>query len=803
MNSNPQPIDAERREPKWLATCQLAGLWLIAVIGAAAVFRVYHDFIFEDAYITYRYARNIAAGLGFVFQEGERVLGTMPLYTLVLAVGNVFGADIPTLSGLLYSASIAAIAILGGTMLRRLGSPNAALLFATACVCGFTQCLNYFGIETPFITALMLAAVLAVLSQRDVLAGVFAALAFLTRYDAALFAILLFLALWMKRRRIPWDAGLVASGIVLPWMLFARIYFGSWTPNTLAAKAGSVDTWDYLVRSALIQALNVWTPLQKLGGDLARGIGVWRWANYVVLAGALVLLVRLWRGEKLYFLLIAYPIALWVGYAFVAPPLGFSWYLIPASYMLLLAGIAGWSLVLRRPPWIRARGLAALAIAVVALFLQPRTLAKAESSITDTMFTRARVGAYATIADWILANDLGELKLLTLEPGYLTYHSGNPVIDGAGLVTAGVHFFGPKRTEFTELIEAHKPPLIVAQIPFRHVDYVVAYSTFPFFQLMLRREDNRRLFDSLASSFADAGMQPRPDLLRHPFELDVRAVSSVIWPMSGGEVLYVGQLYPLTIDGAPVPPTDAYLFVPGPSMGAETPPFSIDFDRLAFRFKADDGFTTVVQLVIDGKVVLQETGDPDSVASTEFPELSWSVRAWRGRTAQLRFVNMSNNGARIAADHIRSVSLEKLRSFDDFEAADGFAQHWRNPSVPQPTDLSDVARDFGVEFQVSGHAATTYGAAGLHRLNSKPFVIDADRLSFLMFDFGGGNTHVRLLVDKQPVRSVTGRGTGKLKSFTWDLRDLRGKEAVLQLIDMEPDTENWIGIDDVYLFDGR
>ena len=40
----------------------------------------------DDAYITFRYARNIAAGLGFVYNQGEYILGTTtPLLTLILA----------------------------------------------------------------------------------------------------------------------------------------------------------------------------------------------------------------------------------------------------------------------------------------------------------------------------------------------------------------------------------------------------------------------------------------------------------------------------------------------------------------------------------------------------------------------------------------------------------------------------------------------------------------------------------------------------------------------------------------------
>ena len=44
---------------------------MICRLIASQVFHVY-----DDAFITLRYARNFAAGIGFVYQPGEWVLGT-------------------------------------------------------------------------------------------------------------------------------------------------------------------------------------------------------------------------------------------------------------------------------------------------------------------------------------------------------------------------------------------------------------------------------------------------------------------------------------------------------------------------------------------------------------------------------------------------------------------------------------------------------------------------------------------------------------------------------------------------------
>src|SRR5258708_27407015 len=50
----------------------------------------------DDAFITFRYSRNIVEGQGFVYNTGSRVLGTTtPVYTLLMAAisGLVRGED--------------------------------------------------------------------------------------------------------------------------------------------------------------------------------------------------------------------------------------------------------------------------------------------------------------------------------------------------------------------------------------------------------------------------------------------------------------------------------------------------------------------------------------------------------------------------------------------------------------------------------------------------------------------------------------------------------------------------------------
>lgn len=72
---------------------------------------------------------------------------------------------------------------------------------------------------------------------------------------------------------------------------------------------------------------------------------------------------------------------------------------------------------------------------------------------------------------------------------------------------------------------------------------------------------------------------------------------------------------------------------------------------------------------------------------------------------------------------------------------------------------------------------------GTGALLSPPFVVDDDHLSFLV---GGGphaDTAVRLLVDGTVVRTASGAESGVLDWASWDVSDLRGRTARIEILD--------------------
>lgn len=94
-------------------------LWLCLLIFFASVIVIWRNhppLAADDAWITYRYARNLAEGKGFVYNEAEFVLGTStPLWTLLLALLHTLGLPIPesaAILGLLFSSGTGVLAFL-------------------------------------------------------------------------------------------------------------------------------------------------------------------------------------------------------------------------------------------------------------------------------------------------------------------------------------------------------------------------------------------------------------------------------------------------------------------------------------------------------------------------------------------------------------------------------------------------------------------------------------------------------------------------------------------------------------------
>ncbi len=269
----PRTGDAEPAETiaQWMAGRPLprdshlvVGLLLPLVLLAVCMWRV-RAFTVDDAYISFRYARNLANGLGLVFNAGERIEGyTNFLFTCLLALAIKVGLDPDRTSKILGGAAALGSVALTYGIASRLRAPRKVPVLATWLLAGSLPTAGWavFGMETSLFVALLLLGTWLFLRERDrpdafPWSGAALAAAGLTRPEAPMFAGLLMLFLAGKavekgskrslfapivdlfeRRNLVRAALFV--GPIAAHVIFRRAYYGTWLPNTFEAKTGNL-----------------------------------------------------------------------------------------------------------------------------------------------------------------------------------------------------------------------------------------------------------------------------------------------------------------------------------------------------------------------------------------------------------------------------------------------------------------------------------------------------------------------------------------------------------------------------------
>ena len=206
----------------------------------------------DDAFITFRYAENLAAGLGPVFNPGEQVEGyTNFLWMLLLAGAHSLGLDTVVAAKALGAAFT--LATLGGLcfidrVVPGLHRHHALLAVLFAGSSPIVTRWSMSGMEVALLTFLLTAT--AALHLRDrpdprplraAGLGLLCALAAMTRPDAGLlFGVLALDRLWRRQPLLALGAFVGAFGLAYGGYFAWRYdYYGWLLPNTFYVKVGS------------------------------------------------------------------------------------------------------------------------------------------------------------------------------------------------------------------------------------------------------------------------------------------------------------------------------------------------------------------------------------------------------------------------------------------------------------------------------------------------------------------------------------------------------------------------------------
>jgi len=451
-----------------------------ALLTTTILFIFLSGWAYDDPFITYRYAENLAHGEGFVYNPGERILSTTtPLFTLLLTPLAYLGAYLPAYANLLGAFCLA----LGGLSLWDLSyswkSPMVGwaglMLYPT-----FPLLLITVGSETPIYLALCLATFAFYARGRYTLTAVSAGLATLARPDGALVAVVLGLDYLIRQRKpIPRKAAAIFLAILLGWGIFAWAYFGSPLPVTLAAKQH---------QGAMAISQQFFAGFFTILGWYAS----WPYALESIIAVA-GLVFALWKGRT-WIIFLLWSVLYFVSYSILGVSRYFWYYtpLVPGFVVAMGLGIAAVShlsstlsnqtsavrdqpsAISRQPSvvgnkssriighWSGVNHLPSVIGVVLFGFL---LIAQGWDVMTTKLGGDNRYAIYRAIGEWLNANTLSEETVGALEVGIIGYFAQRPMVDFAGLLQPQIAQQLTTGTDYEDAavwaVESYRPDYLV------------------------------------------------------------------------------------------------------------------------------------------------------------------------------------------------------------------------------------------------------------------------------------------------------------------------------------------------------
>jgi hypothetical protein len=464
----------------------------VAGVAARIVFWLMTDRRFEDALITVTHARNAASGLGLTHHPGEpHTHGfTSAISVLVPLVGEFLhgGAGFFALRVVSLVAFVGAIACAAGIG-RCLGISDWIMVFPLAYL-AFDQNQIFYGMagmETQVATAVLLACIYSLMADRVAVAGALLGLALLVRPEFVLLVVPALVYLALRRRRDAVLAGSLATVVVLPWVGFTTLYYGSPIPNTIRAKSlryapdfppltdpvGWV-TYSWHNLSDLRSLRQAWTPFLENFFTFRAPVDVFVLACVAIAFMVLAAIGAWWgvRRAEAWIVAVAYGVLFLLYRTYFLPPVYYTWYVGPFMALAAVAAAGGIALLGRLVP--RAAIVTSLVLGVAFSVHMPFTFVL-EQRVQERVEDRVR-RPMAEYLDQVV--EPGE-RVVSESAGYVGYYSSATLYDYPGLTSRGalrvLQELGPKHNSLSELTNAVRPEWLIM----RPAEWETLEETFP------------------------------------------------------------------------------------------------------------------------------------------------------------------------------------------------------------------------------------------------------------------------------------------------------------------------------------
>lgn len=441
---------------------EIPAIVLLVLLALAIVPTFYGSYAFDDSFIGYAIAKNLASGHGFSFNPGVGILTTSaPLAPLVYAASSVlFKRDIVDIAQVVTLCAYLALGPLSYFLFRsfssRLGSSLAAIsLVASPFV------VMLWSHESLLCLVVAIAAGNCIIRGRLVVGALFFALATLLRQEALIFVLLSAIEIWRVRGFRPSITfASIAVAPFLCWSAYALVTFGTVFSSTMAVKIAMGENGHF--ESFLLGVANYMSYCFWLEAPTFWG------AIFIFCILTLSLVVRCLEkkplprvaGSIVMGSLVTCAMYVAIHSAF------FAWFCIPVALVIAVIVALPWSARHAVASKHKRSNLQIVAsVSVVALHVLFLYHLKSGSFADESLVgifpgAQFRESGFVALGKYfdrtLAAND----SILYPEPGQLRYYSNRTLIDSQGLTHPGV--VGYYRTEHPELtIERYRPTVIL------------------------------------------------------------------------------------------------------------------------------------------------------------------------------------------------------------------------------------------------------------------------------------------------------------------------------------------------------